>query len=73
MDFDQLPRRWLINLHLKLFALNSRNNLLPTLWCIRKVNLHPVVLNSDAQQVTFTISENDITLAFSAIYASTNY
>jgi hypothetical protein len=73
MDFDHLTKRWLVNLHLKLFALNSRNNLLPNLWCICKVNLHPVVLDFDAQQVTFTIAENDNTLAFSAIYASTNY
>jgi hypothetical protein len=72
MDFDQLPRRWLVNLHLKLFAMNSRNNLLPNLWCLCKSNLHPVILDSDAQQVTFTISKNDKTLAFSAIYASVN-
>jgi hypothetical protein len=32
MNVDQLPRRWLVNLHLKLFALNSRNNMLPNLY-----------------------------------------
>jgi hypothetical protein len=73
MNVDQLPRRWLVNLHLKLFALNSRNNMLPNLWCICKSNMNPVILASDAQQVTLTVTENDKTLAFSAIYASTNY
>jgi hypothetical protein len=31
MNFDDLPRRWLANLNLKLFAFNSRDNLLPNL------------------------------------------
>ena len=65
MDFDDLPRRWLVSLNLKLFALNSRNNLLPNLWCLCKISLNPTLLASDDQHVSFTISENDKTLAFS--------
>jgi hypothetical protein len=35
--------------------------------------MNPVILASDAQHVTFTVTEKDKTLAFSTIYASTNY
>jgi hypothetical protein len=73
VNFEDMPRRWLVNLNLKLFAMNTRNNLLPNLWCICKLSWNPLILASDAQHVTFTITENDSTLAISAIYASTNY
>jgi hypothetical protein len=73
MDFDDLPRRWLANLNLKLFALNTRPNLLPNLWCICKLSISPNLIASDDQQVSFTICENNTILAFSAVYASTNY
>jgi hypothetical protein len=73
MDFSDLPRRWLANLNLKLFAFNSRPNLLHNLWCLCKTSISPTILVSDEQHVTFTICENNIVLAFSAVYASTNY
>ncbi|MCH81737.1 DUF4283 domain protein [Trifolium medium] len=73
MKVEDLPRRWLSNLQLKLFALNTRNNLLPNLWCMCRTSLNPTILDSDDQQVTFTITENNKTLAISAVYASTNY
>lgn len=31
MDFVDFPRRWLVNLNLKLFVVNSRQNMLPNL------------------------------------------
>jgi hypothetical protein len=31
MAFEDLPRRWLLNLNLKLFAVNTRHNLLPNI------------------------------------------
>jgi ribonuclease HI len=73
MDFSNLPSRWLANLNLKLFASNSRPNLLPNLWCLCKLSISPTILALDDQQVTFTICENNNVLAFSAVYASTNY
>jgi hypothetical protein len=73
MSFDDLPNRWLVNLNLKLFAMNTRPNLLPNLWCLCKLSLNPIVIASDEQHVSFTICENDKTLALSAVYASTNY
>jgi hypothetical protein len=73
MNFDDFPKRWLVNLNLKLFAVNTRINQLPNIWCLCKLDLNPNVLSSDDQFVAFTILENDKLLAFSAIYASTNY
>jgi hypothetical protein len=73
MSFSDFPSRWLANLNLKLFALNTRTNLLPNLWCLCKISLNPLVLASDDQHVSFTISENDKTLAIAVVYASRNY
>ncbi|KAK2424264.1 hypothetical protein QL285_034644 [Trifolium repens] len=73
MSFDDFPSRWLVNLNLKLFAVNIRTNLLPNLWCFCNISLNPTVLAFDEQQVSFTICDNDKTLAISAVYASTNY
>ncbi|WJX14219.1 hypothetical protein P8452_04514 [Trifolium repens] len=73
MSVNALPRRWLVSLNLKLFALNSRNNLLPNLWCLCKLSLNPSLLAIDDQHVSFSITEHDKTFAISAIYASTNY
>ncbi|WJX46320.1 rhamnogalacturonan endolyase [Trifolium repens] len=73
MDFVDLPRRWLVNLNLKCFASNTRLNNLPNLWCLCKTSLNPTLLASSDQHVSFTISDSNKTLAFSAVYASTNY
>jgi hypothetical protein len=66
MDFQELPTK-------KLFAVNSRINLPPKLWCICRLELDPEIISSDAQQVSFTIKLNDTLISFYAIYASTNY
>jgi hypothetical protein len=73
MAFEDLPRRWLVNLNLKLFAVNTRPNNLPNIWCLCKLSLNPTILASEEQHVSFTLSLNDKILAFSAIYASTSY
>lgn len=73
MNIDNLPKRWLKNLDLKLFALNTRTNLLPNLWCFCKPTLQPTIIAFDGQHVSFLLNENDLTFAFSAVYASTNY
>jgi hypothetical protein len=73
MNFDDFPRRWLVNLNLKLFAMNQRDNLLPNIWCLCKLNLNPTLLAFDYQHVSFTFTGNNLTFALTAIYASTNY
>jgi hypothetical protein len=73
MDFVDLPRRWLVNLNLKLFAMNTRHNSLPNLWCLCNINLSPTILAYEEQHVTFSFVENNKTMIISAIYASTNY
>jgi hypothetical protein len=73
MNVEDLPRRWLVNLNLKIFAMNSRPNLFPNLWCLCRLDLNPTILAFDDQHVAFSVSLNDKVLAISAIYASTNY
>ena len=73
MDFNDFPSRWLNNLNLKLFAMNSINNLLPNIWCFYKPHFDPVILALADQHVTFTISHNNLITTFSVIYASSNY
>jgi hypothetical protein len=73
MNFDDFPKRWLVNQNLKLFALNHRDNLLPNIWCLCNLDLNPTILALDDQHVSFTFTQNNITFALSAIYASTTY
>jgi hypothetical protein len=73
LHFDDFPRRWLVNLNFKLFAMNTRTNLLPNIWCLCKLNLCPTIIASDDQDVAFTIIEHDKLFAISTVYASTNY
>ncbi|KEH21479.1 hypothetical protein MTR_7g406750 [Medicago truncatula] len=42
----------------------------PNLWCICSLHLNPVIIDTDAQQVTFSINFNNTNLYLSAIYAS---
>jgi hypothetical protein len=57
MKVEDLPRRWLSNMQRKFFALNTRNNLLPNLWCICRTTINPTILASDDQHVSFTIGK----------------
>jgi hypothetical protein len=53
MNFECFPKFWLQNLGLKLFAVNSRVNLLPNLWCICKLNICSTIIAADVQHVSF--------------------
>lgn len=64
ISFDNFPRRWLSNLHMKLLAMNSRDNFIPNIWCICKVNLNPTILSCEDKHVTFSFSENSKTYPF---------
>jgi hypothetical protein len=72
LDYADFPIRWFHNLNLKMFAVNDRQHL-PNLWCFCKLSLNPIVLAIDSQHVSFSLIEDNKTLAFSAIYASVNY
>jgi len=56
INFNSFPRRWLSSLQLKLFAMNYRDNLLPNIWCICKVNLETTIISCEDQHATFTLS-----------------
>jgi ribonuclease HI len=73
IDFLAFPSSWLQRLGLKMFSLNDRDNLLPNIWCICKINLNPIVLFVDNQCVAFTLSEMDKVFGIVAVYASTCY
>jgi hypothetical protein len=56
-----------------LFSLNVRDDLIPNLWCICKVNLDPVIISQNDQFVAFTCSDLDKVFGIIAVYASTCY
>lgn len=70
MDFNHFTKTWLSRLNLKLFATNSRPNLLPNLWCLCNINLDPDILDIDSQHVSFKIVTNGTEFGFSVVYAS---
>ncbi|MCI08814.1 hypothetical protein A2U01_0029895, partial [Trifolium medium] len=58
MNIDNYPANWFSSMNLKVFAVNVRTNLLPNLWCLCSVNLDPVVIHADDQQISLIIKEN---------------
>src|SRR3954462_6926331 len=68
MDFALFPKTWLSRLNLKLFALNSRHNQLPNLWCLCNISLDPIIINCDDQQVSFKINLNGTDFGYTAVY-----
>lgn len=73
MNIDSFLKRWIFRCDLKLFASNARINQLPNLWCFCKINLDPVIIDFDEQQVYFKINHHGIDFGFSVVYASTNH
>jgi len=71
MNFDNLPRGWISILGYKLFAANSRGNLLPNLWCFCLKNLNPVIVETTDQMVAFTCFYNNSLFGISVVYAAT--
>ena len=72
MHIEDIPRNWFSRLNLKLFALNTRDNLLPNLQCLCNTNLNPNILHIDDQSVSFSLSDNGKLFAISVVYASTS-
>ncbi|XP_058746611.1 uncharacterized protein LOC131619539 [Vicia villosa] len=75
MKWEDFPQHWFDRFDLKLFAVNSRDNLLPNLWCFCKSNYNPDIILIDDQHISFTLKMYDTNsvFGFSIVYASTNY
>jgi exonuclease III len=73
MNYNHFPPNWLHRLGYRIFSFNNRETLIPNLWCICSIHLNPIIIDSDDQQVSFSINLNNSNLYLSAIYASTSY
>jgi hypothetical protein len=73
MDFARYPKTWLARLNLKMFAVNSRHNLIPNLWYLCLDHLSPSFILISDQHVSFTLVEDGKTFGVSTVYASTSY
>jgi hypothetical protein len=73
MNFTSLPHRWLNRLGMKMFAVNTRLNNLPNLWCFCSLSLNPTLLASNDQHISFSVDVDGKTLGISAVYASNCY
>lgn len=56
---DDFPARFWSRMNLKVFAVNSRGNLIPNLWCICSNDINPMVISNSNQQVSFSILWNN--------------
>jgi hypothetical protein len=73
MKVDSFPKSWLNRLDLRIFAVNSRDQLLPNLWCLCSSALNPVGMDFDDQQVSFNIELDGRIFGLTDVYASTNF
>jgi len=53
--------------------MNKRENLLPNLWCFCYNSINPTIIYENYQKISFTITNNNISIGFVVIYASTCY
>jgi len=53
--------------------MNKRENLLSNLWCFCSNTLNPTILSENDQDISFTMTNNNLTFGVVAIYASTCY
>jgi hypothetical protein len=72
MHYHNFPPNWLQRLGLNIFSFNERLNISPNLWCVCSYDLYPNVIDIDDQQVSFSLTVNNIPIFISAIYASTS-
>lgn len=73
MDIDQLPANFWSELGLRIFAVNSRNDLILNLWCVRASKWNPSVIQISDQFVSFSIMMDGHSIGFAAIYAACTY
>lgn len=72
ITLESFPRMFWYNLDLKVFAVNSRGDLAPNLWCMCPSSINPVIIASTCQHVSFSVLCNNQSFFISAIYASTS-
>jgi len=70
---SKLSARWLSKLNLKLFCVNTRDNLIPNLWCLCSTALNPSLIFVDDQHISIKVEVDGKVFGISAIYASTCY
>jgi hypothetical protein len=73
MNVNRLSPRWLHRLGLKLFAVNSRPNNSPNLWCLCSISLNPTLLATDDQHIAISVDIDGKSFGISGVYASTCY
>lgn len=73
MVYESFPRNWFNRLGYKLVSVNTRDDIIPNLWCFCKIEHNPTVISVDDQQISFTLTQNEKTFAISSIYASTSH
>lgn len=57
---EQLPANFCRGLNLKVFVMNNREHLIPSIWGFCSQNLNPTILLSSQQQFSFCIVHNFI-------------
>ncbi|CAL0326169.1 unnamed protein product [Lupinus luteus] len=73
IDSSKLSALFWAALDLKLFVVNARGDLLPNLWGLCRMDLNPSVIASSQQHISISLSCNNKTFFFSAVYAHTQY
>lgn len=67
MEFSSFPKKWQKKMYLKMFSMNDRQSLMPSLWCFSKVDLNPTTFIKDDQHIAFTIENINKNFGFSVI------
>lgn len=73
IDFYSVPSFFWKNLGLKIFVMNNRSSLLPSLWGLCQEGLNPSIISVSDQQCAFTTLVEGHQVFVSAVYASTSY
>jgi len=73
MSLSNFPNKWFTRRNLKVFAVNARPNMLPSLWCICSTEIDPEIICIDDQHLSFTLKENGKSFGMFVVYASTDY
>lgn len=67
MKIDDLPKRYLNNLNLKLFVSNQRHDILSSLWCLCDNHLLPPFVNNSTQHMTLKLNNDNMKFTFTVM------
>ncbi|XP_019460141.1 PREDICTED: uncharacterized protein LOC109359901 [Lupinus angustifolius] len=73
VDFNEIHPSYWSQMNLKLFIVNKRQDLLPSLWGLCNKNVDPIVFGCTDQLISVSMTLNNINFNFAAVYANTNY